>query len=600
MLRDSWNRVKWAVPVKSVLKVSKEAKKRRWWGWDSEAYPNGDREGEPVLFVAVSEDGEWHYGSDPLEVLSHIRGDVFVWNITYEIGAFLRATKCTKEAWQKLRSKDSSWVLVSKKPRVEVRVFPARYMGVRYRGRVINFYDAFNFFGCGLDKAAKEFLGVGKKEFDFSWMSDGVEKIWDTLVEYCRQDAWLTVELMKKLRELAQELGFMPRSHYSPAAWAVDFFASRCGVENIKPVWVLGDEGKRVVEFAWDAYRGGKFEMTVLGYVEKAWMYDINSAYPAVIHDLYSLHGAKIVRSKLIHPEADYALIACVIEIPPQSYVYHPVGIHKNGILIFPAGRFLAVITKDEFDFLMRYGVNVEIIDAYWIYTTKRAVYRDAVEELYKIRREHPNEHVRKLAKIILNSFYGKMVQTVEDENGNLIPGMAWHPIYAGVITARVRCWVSELQNQGGILAVHTDSVISDRPLDLQIGDELGKWKLSAEGRYLGIREGLYQLGEKIAQRGYGEVRDWFEFLERCGETMSVKLSRKRMATWKEVELEKCNRFVHEDLELNFSKLQKRWVRERVTAKRLLEGRIETYPVLVWTKEVEESVLTKGDEEVEL
>jgi len=95
-------------------------------------------------------------------------------------------------------------------------------------------------------------------------------------------------------------------------------------------------------------------------------------------------------------------------------------------------------------------------------------------------------------------------------------------------------------------------------------------------------------------------VKDWFEFLERCGDVLSVKLSRKRMATWKEVELEKCNRFVHEDLELNFSKLQKRWVRERVTAKRLLEGRIETYPVLVWTKEVEESVLTKGDEEVEL
>jgi len=63
------------------------------------------------------------------------------------------------------------------------------------------------------------------------------------------------------------------------------------------------------------------------------------------------------------------------------------------------------------------------------------------------------------------------------------------------------------------------------------------------------------------------------------------------MATWKEVDLERCNRFVEESLELDFGRLVKRWVKEELTAGRLLAGRVETYPVLVWTKEVEESVL---------
>ena len=207
MLRESWLRVRWSAP--RAFLVKRPTKKRLWWGWDSEAIPYGEHEGKPILFVAVSESGQWFYSPDPLEVLAKVRGDVFVWNITYEIGAFLKAVGCTKAAWEELRkSKGSKWVQVRPPLKLWVRVFPARYMGVRYGKRKINFYDAYNFFGCSLDKAARDFLGESKKEFDFEWLRDGIEKVWDVLVDYCRQDASLTVRLMLRLYEPAQELGF--------------------------------------------------------------------------------------------------------------------------------------------------------------------------------------------------------------------------------------------------------------------------------------------------------------------------------------------------------------------------------------------------------
>jgi len=588
VLRESWRRVDWECPVR--LLQSKGKVRRIWWGWDSEALPQN---GKPVLFCAVSEDGDQYYSADPLKVLAevcrHGPADVFVWNLTYEIGALFRALKVTKEQLAQIKN-SSDWV--SLKPyhsNISVKVYPARYLGIKWGKRKVNFYDAFAFYQCSLDRAAKKFLGQSKLAFDIERLTqESLEKYWDYLVQYCLEDARLTLALMLRLRAIAQELGFKPVSHYSPAAWAQQMVAQLEGVENVKPLWDLGPEGKRVLEFAWDAYRGGKFEMTVLGYVQQAYMYDINSAYASVIRSLYSLNGARIVRTHLDCPDADYALILCRIYIPPHRYRPHPVGIVWHGVLIFPAGRFLAVITKDEYEFLQRIGAQIDIIDAYWIYTTRKEIYKNVVDRLYDAKMFHPDKNVRDFAKILLNGFYGKMVQTVERPDGKLEPGMAWHPIHAGVITARIRCLISEVQGQPGVLAVHTDSVIADRPLDLPLGEGLGQWKLVAQGPYLGLREGIYQVGDHIAHQGCPGVTDWFAVLRKCDANQTVVLTRRRFKTWKEVhDIEDCNRIVEERLELNFGKLRKRWASGEITAERLLQERIETQPLIVWTQEVQ-------------
>lgn len=578
---------------RAVRRLSQKREKEIWWGMDSEALTNG----QPFLFCAVSEQRDQVHDRSFLTVLQQIlassrrkgRIHIFVYNLDYEVGAILRSLRASRDALAVLRmSRGRRWVEVREGTGVFVRVFPGRYMGIRYRGRLVWIWDAFVFFNMSLDKAAKKYLGkakvdVGSREFT----PDRVEKEWDVILTYCMEDARLTLELMLWLRERCREMGFEPRVHYSPAAYAAEWFRQNGYVENVASIWNAGDVGKKLLEYAWNAYRGGKFELVWVGTVEEAWEYDINSAYPWAMSQLYALRGARVFRSSMYMPDADYALIHAIIHIPPERYRPHPVGVWYNGVLVFPCGLFEAWITKDEYDYIADFA-QIHIVDAFWIYTTKWRLYQDRVDTLYRLRRtEGP---VRHLAKAMLNAFYGKLVQTVETEDGYLEPGLLWNPIHAGVITARVRAYVSQIQDELGeyCLAVHTDSVLTRIPLRMElIGEGLGLWKLSQRGRYTGLRSGVYELGEKVATQGYSNVKSWREELERNPDAGRLVVRAWRFRTWKEAaeagDIDKANEQIWETRIVDWNRQQKRVLREKLTARDLLERAIQTEPLYLFS-----------------
>jgi len=61
----------------------------------------------------------------------------------------------------------------------------------------------------------------------------------------------------------------------------------------------------------------------------------------------------------------------------------------------------------------------------------------------------------------------------------------------------------------------HTDSIISEVKLPLQIDDKLGNWSLDYEGAGVVIKTGIYQIGDKIRRRGFkGAKIDWIKLLK--------------------------------------------------------------------------------------
>jgi len=110
------------------------------------------------------------------------------------------------------------------------------------------------------------------------------------------------------------------------------------------------------------------------------------------------------------------------------------------------------------------------------------------------------------LAKIMLNGFYGKMVQAIPQPDGSIKAGTAWNPIYAAVITANVRIKMSQIQNTywDKCLAVHTDSAILTVPMPKElVTREIGKWSLDCQGEALVVSCGIYQIGDKVKFRGF-------------------------------------------------------------------------------------------------
>ena len=629
-LNELWTKIRWH--GRSVRKRGK-GRRREIIGLDSEAYAGkGVRvgwaitcdkgAGKPFLFCASTADGSWQRAwtaSDVirmLEELTNKNADVFVFNLTYETGAIFRAMRIPSREIDAVReSQGEEWVPV-KDGVWEVKVYPGKAFRIRRRGshKTLTLWDAHNFFPGSLERVAREFLGETKLAQDVSlYTKKYVEGNWDTIVEYCLHDAQLTAMLMDRLlAEIERVTGVRPQSHYSPATWAADVFRAMGWVDNVSAFWREGPGGEEVLRYALGAYSGGKFEMRTKGRVPEAYQYDISSAYPAVIADLINLRWATVVDSSLYHPEADYGFLYCLIEIDPNKAgdLPHPVGVwggfgekmrlyseRGKGVMYYPVGVWEAIITKDEYEYLTNAGADVQIMRGFWIYAgTRHRLYENRVKLLYDIKETAKDEWTRHVIKIILNGLYGKFVQMLHSRDGTVEPGMLWHPIYGAIITARVRCWVSEVQRKYGehILAVHTDSVISDIPLPIE-SSKLGGWRFKGKGEYIGIRCGIYQIGEKVACQGFqptikegGELKraTWKEILQRVPpDSAEIMLEQEEAISWKigavTANPQAINVFARSQKLLSLNQDIKRFAPSGITAGKLLHERVRTEPHVV-------------------
>ena len=103
------------------------------------------------------------------------------------------------------------------------------------------------------------------------------------------------------------------------------------------------------------------------------------------------------------------------------------------------------------------------------------------IPELYderaRLRREEPGNVAEQNIKLSLNSLSGKAAQSIG--GSETAPPRTACPWYAAATTAGTRRRVMEaaLQNPHAIVQFLTDGVVSQEPLNLDIGEELGQWE---------------------------------------------------------------------------------------------------------------------------
>jgi len=574
-------------------------------GFDSEAYSSGvyldsdHNSGRPFMFtLVIPEEGyakvfRAREINDLLDELLELRVDIFVWNLTYEIGAILRALTISKDdLWQIWQSKGEKWIQLEGH-RWEIKVIAGKCLRIRdkwkRRAGSIVFWDANNFFQTSLERAAEKFLGEEKIGIDpLLFTPKYVREHWEEIKEYCLRDASLVVQLMERAIDLLQgQFGFTPKNYYSVASWASEYFR-QWEPENMSYFWRYRRE---IVKWSWYAYRGGKFDMRIKGYVPYAVLYDIISAYAYELSRLKSLYKAKIVKTSFYCPEADYALIHCIIEVPIDKDVPHPISVKVGGLSLFPVGMWEAYITKTEYEYLMQRSISVDILEAYWFYCQDRYLYKEGVEKLFEMKEsadEVGDVWVRELAKGLMNSFYGKLVQCIVLTDKTIKPGIHWHPLHGGIITANVRVRLCELEATHEVLAVHTDSIILTKPIPELEVRKLGGWVKKHEGEYIGIRTGIYQVGKKVAHRGFmGQTEDWFSILRaEYPDATKIISPGQHLSTWVEAARAQdpnlINKMVMESKEIDLNYDMKRHIERKKTVEDFLSGPIQTLPQLVW------------------
>jgi hypothetical protein len=100
------------------------------------------------------------------------------------------------------------------------------------------------------------------------------------------------------------------------------------------------------------------------------------------------------------------------------------------------------------------------------------------------------------------------------------------------------------------IVAVHTDSVISTKPLDYPKKGILGDMVYETEGEGVILGSGIYQIGNTTKLRGFYSKQSLFDLIDLS--TRNIWISTTRPLSWKEV----IHRGIDED---NINRFTQMW-----------------------------------------
>lgn len=573
----------------------------KWFvGVDSEAYTDGI----PFLFcsserdVWTSEDIPDCFFEDRFNEAHFV-----LYNMKYDSGAILRCILDsdgfrTLARYGAVEVDDGDFA-----DPMQIRYMPHKYM-LFQRGRIRReFWDIAQYYHCSLDKAAQTYLGQGKIKLETKRFARRyVRKNWKRLVRYCIRDARLTARLADHFKSKLNEFGVPVKTLYSPASLAFGYFNSKTQLRDVWRPWELYPQ---CLQFAHEAYQGGKFECTHRGAFD-GYEYDIVSAYPFEMANLLDIQNADYIHSRTRVDGAAYAYLRCRIthhrpEVPPCH------GLLLDGVRVYAHGSYHATITLNEYLYLLENGIDVVILDGWWIVPNSAMhPYRSTIEYLFGLKDQYKGKDAAlySICKLMMNSYYGRMANLNEehvkvdpsdagiepDRHGEYtrwVAGSGWNPIYASVITANTRIAVSKLQMALGdaCLAVHTDSVICTTPLpDSYLSKRLGGLSLELQGSGLILGCGMYDMADHCAYRGF-EMRKgftWRKLLESSPGSKRYKYKQVRAASWTQAtawdRMDAINVFetIPKHIDLN-ADVKRDWPRE-VRGRHLLAGLEHSMP----------------------
>jgi hypothetical protein len=504
------------------------------FGIDSEALTTG----EP--FILCTSEGDTF---DPKEVPAcffktpkYHNANFTIYNMKYDSGAILYhlPRPVMHELWANGEVDHDNYTY---------SYIPHKLLRIRKGKIVINFWDISQFFKMSLDKAGKTYLSRGKIDIATkSFTPVYVKRFKKSIIKYCIADALLTKDLALYFIEKMKTFDISIDALYSCASISLRYFNIKT---KINTVWKHYNVNPLMLQMACDAYEGGKFEMTARGAFSTVYEYDISSAYPYEIMNLCSIEHAEIHYSSTYSPDALYGFYRVWIDNSQSKHL--PCGMKLGNVRIYPSGQYYLTITKEEYEYITNeLCLPVHIFKGVNIYVKRKVrPYKKPIEELFSIKTEYKGKDkmIYNGSKTIMNSYYGKTCQCIEQPGGDIIAGVAWNPVHASVITANTRIKVARMQNllQEDCYAVHTDSIMVSKELPrslIQTG--LGEFEYVEKGPAVLIACGQYQIdGEHELLTGRKGIKfnpgdDWRIILKKNLNRSVIKYKQLHVESWVE------------------------------------------------------------------
>jgi len=210
-------------------------------------------------------------------------------------------------------------------------------------------------------------------------------------------------------------------------------------------------------------------EAYAVGFYDRAFDYDISSAFPLVATELIDYRHCDWVKSAEYQPKAIYGYIRCRVTINDDVKVSPIIYIDEQGGSSTPVGSWDTYLTKGELDFIDKWKIgSYQIYDGWWAIPRKIVKPLKIVMERLLAYKEKTNLQAM-LAKRMSVSVVGKLIEEREDAFGPHF-NPAWH----AEVTSTVRLWVAEFvyehKMEDHLIAVGVDGVLLDDMVELNIG----------------------------------------------------------------------------------------------------------------------------------
>lgn len=372
----------------------------------------------------------------------------------------------------------------------------------------LTIWDVFGFFQASFVKALNEWeIGTVAQRERIERMKAArgtfVDEDKAQVRAYCEDECALLAAMVRKLIEYARSVG-LTLTRFDGAGAVASAMMRKFRVDEC-----IGLPPKDVHTATMHGYFGGRFETAIIGHIDRAYAYDINSAYPNQTQHLPCLREGHCEWSKYRKGRVEQHGIYRVrwdLEGDLPKWGPFPYRLN-NGAICYPMSGEGWYWGQEVSAALQLFPDDIDITDGFTLVRHCQCKPFAFVPRYYEMRRDLKacGNFGQIVLKLGLNSLYGKTAQSVGGKViGKAIDGTLIHDrpryqsfVWAGMITAGCRAMILDAIRLAGaenIVSIATDGIISLAPIkNLNIGSALGQWDSKVLRDIAIIQSGVYE-----------------------------------------------------------------------------------------------------------
>lgn len=405
------------------------------------------------------------------------------WNLSYNIANLLKLINVTKEEGKKLQSNTELFI-----PPYRLRFIPGKFFSVHKNVTTGFFNDASQYFKI----SGNDFL---KSPF---------------------RQATEAKEIGEKVFNSFNELGLQPKTITSPVAAYEKAVLSKLDLPTVD------DLPEEAGLYAYNCCKNNWVEAFKIGHFEKAYDFDLNSAYPyQLMHLLDTREGEWKKRTDLfLHDRVVLGYyrveLDCTSDFHPFLYsLLRSDGDSRN---YTPRGeRTEEYLTLKQIYYCRLNNLGkINIIDGWsWIPNKDPRLVSKPLKQqmswLYSQKLEsYSNPYKLSAVKRVMAGVYGKLLQQ-NPESGEF--GKWFNPVWAAEVECNNQIAVADFAIKNEILpiSIAVDGLISDKYIDIPVSNKIGDWRYNGEKEVLCVGSGTVAIKGEKGEGDFSLDFDWLK-----------------------------------------------------------------------------------------